>query len=237
MISSPPDHAYLMESIVLLMIGFFFAAALPGHRRLLFLSAAMCAPYAILSPLFVPEYWDPAVTVRWLVRPEELIGQGSAGMTVAFFAIYHRRRRIVWGATLGAVMWRHLGCCVAGAVLIGLGRQVFPGVKGVMPSVLFTMLLLAVFLLILRPSAWVLSLAGAVAYTVFHFLDVLAGFAIWPGWAAAWNPEAQLAWQPLGVPGYEILWAAAFGFVWPLILAVTCDLRLDGKPGSRESGP
>ena len=71
-----------------------------------------------------------------------------------------------------------------------------------------------------------MALCGSAGYMLFHFLDVKAFFAIWPETKSYWTPGAQLPFEVLGVPAWEVIWAAAFGFAWPLVLAFALDLRV-----------
>jgi hypothetical protein len=65
---------------------------------------------------------------------------------------------------------------------------------------------------------------GSISYTLYHGLDVFAFTHVWPETAAYWNRAAQLGPPILRIPAFELLWAFAFGFLWPLMIGYCCEI-------------
>lgn len=106
-----------------------------------------------------------------------------------------------------------------------------------MPATLFAMLgcgALVVFWL--QPSARRFVGVSALAYSLFHWLDVAAFFYFWPETRAYWNPAAQIPLSVFGVPAHEVLWALCFGLSWPAMMAFVADVRVISPEGVVKSG-
>jgi len=124
----------------------------------------------------------------------------------------------------------------APAVLVMVGAAVVAEGRYVMPVNLGLMLVLAAVLGRLRPEGRVLALSGALGFAGFHLLEDVVFLASWPEAIGYWVPEAELPFRILGVPAYEVLWAAGYGAVWPLLVFFACDVRFTepaSSPGSR----
>ena len=99
------------------------------------------------------------------------------------------------------------------------------GVQLMGAALLASALLLAV-LLYLRRSFWKLAAYGSVTFAAAYTLFVSVAFALHPGFARQWNPEALSGLLLIGVPVEEIAWGLAFGAIWPLFLVYLFNVEL-----------
>jgi hypothetical protein len=60
------SYLYLGLSLCLFILGLMFFLFFPKQRRTMLVSAALASPYAFLSLLFVPEYWEPLRIANFL---------------------------------------------------------------------------------------------------------------------------------------------------------------------------
>ena len=113
------------------------------------------------------------------------------------------------------------------AILLDLA--LWRGGLSVMTSVVLSMVALAIVLLWLRPWFLAIALMGAMGFSLFYFLFARAALAIWP--PGHWNVGKLWGYWFFRVPLEEIVWAVAYGFVWPLVMAYVFNAELVPVPG------
>lgn len=230
-------YPYLIESCLILALSLSSFLIMPEHRRALLVSGLVQLPAAIVaSHVYVPLYWTPKVVTFPLVCLEDMIWGFSCGILIWFFAAIPFRKRLsqpgrTLAATLSRVVSFHVSC---GALFAILRLTLFTTPRGLMGAALLPAVAAALVIGAFLRKELPLAIAGALGYTVFHFLDVRLGLWIWPHSLDVFQAEAALPWNPGGVPGGEVLWAACIGFAWPLIFAWIMGIRL--LPAPRSTG-
>jgi hypothetical protein len=219
-------YPYLTESCAIALLGLGATCLMPEHRKLLLLAGLLNMPNAIVSSFHVPAFWQPKVLGFRVASLEDVIWLFGAGLMVCFAALLPVRGRVFCPALDRRAVARLFACLAGGHGLFLLLLPLFPDSVQVMFSSVIAMFAVGA-ILVVRERRWIpMALCGSAGYTVFHVLDVKAFYAIWPETRAYWTPAAQLPFAVLGVPAWEVIWAAAFGFVWPLVLAFGLDLRV-----------
>lgn len=223
-------HPYLVESAVLLALAVGLPRLLPRSLRLLGAAGGLlAAPFAALSVVHVPGFWNPDALWRGPLRLEDMLWCAAAGIIAWVFALYPPRHRLRWTANPRRVLFFGAGCAVIAISAHGAVLALWPSPHSVMPATLMAMAVAAIVAAIVhRPSR---SFAGcsAVAYAACHWLDVKAFFWCWPHTSDYWTPAAQLPFALADVPLYEVLWALVFGFAWPVMLACVFQVVIDDK--------
>jgi hypothetical protein len=100
-----------------------------------------------------------------------------------------------------------------------------------MPSALVSMAMLGSMLLVLRPGLLGVSLRGMVRFALLYAITLKLIFVLAPSFVAQWNREALLGLVG-GMPVEELLWAAAFGAVWPAMMAYAFDTAPPRRRGA-----
>jgi len=220
-------YPYLSEACILLLLGLSTFWILPHHRKSLLLAILLLLPAAITARHHVPHYWDPVVVARFICSPADVIWTASCGIIAWFLAILPFHRRVTTPGRLLRPILLIAACYLSGGIIFELlHRTILPRPEDVMPASVLLMLLAAIFFAWRGPSEIPLGVAGGIGYCLFHIADVGLGFLAWPHSKEAWNPDAQLSWEFLGVPGWEIIWGACFGLAWPLVFAGVTGIRL-----------
>jgi hypothetical protein len=152
------------------------------------------------------------------------------GTIACFFALLPFHRRIEMDSGRSPSLRRAAACSAVGMTFIGIFFFSFGMPSNPMPPILVGTVVLAAVLLALRREFLPLALAGAAGYTVFHTVFLAASLQIWPHTRAFWTPAAQLSVEILGVPAYEVLWAAAYGLAAPLLMGHVFNARWRPPP-------
>lgn len=219
-------YPYLVESLAILLVAGIGLLILHRQWKLVLLSGLFCIPNAVLSAIHVPWFWNPRVIANCFVIPEDLVWLFAAGMLAWLAASFSFAARLTWRSRPWAMIARYVGCLALESLFLGSALFVCPERVMVMYPTLAAMLLMAAVLACQRRDALPLALAGAFGYTLLHVLDLSAFLCIWPETAAYWNPAAQLPFSVFGIPTFEVIFAMAFGFLWPLVVAFVCDVRI-----------
>jgi hypothetical protein len=213
-------HPYFVESLALLAAALIFVCFLPRGTRLLAACGGIVAtPFAFLAVVHSPGFWRPALVFDGNIGREDFLWCAAAGMTVWSFALWPARKRSGWRCD-----WRAM--TVRAAIVGGLGAAlhwpvlaVMPGPAGRMPATLASMAGAAAILVGFGARIPARRAAlPALAYALYHWLDVTCFFFFWPETRAYWNPAAQLPFAIAGAPAYEVIWALVFGATWPVIM-------------------
>ena len=215
-------YPYLASSLLgllILLVGLILGS---GQRRLAVLSGMLSAPFALASVFFVPEYWAPVRLADFPAGPEDFIFSFATGGMAWLLAIWPLRGRFTAGLDPGRFLGRYLACTVSGVALSGF---LWASGMGAMASAIIGIAALWGALLWRRRDLWPLSATGAIGFTLFYTVFVLAVVVAWPDLRLHWN--ADNLWGPwlLIVPLEELVWALAYGAVWPLFMAFVFDTR------------
>jgi hypothetical protein len=219
-------HPYLFANLPVLAAVLLLPRLTPnrGYRRSAVFSGLACMPCS-LAAITDSGYWHPAVLggMRWGV--EDLIFTYTAGASAWLLAALWRRKtcavsvRDFKTAILCMTLW---GVPTAAAGL-GLGLAGMDHITSTLISTAACLL----FLLGRKASLWRLALAGLGSFTPAYVLVVRLQFAVWPNYISYWNPSGPWGTLAFGMPLGEIVWAAMFGAVWPVVIASALDIRFD----------
>jgi hypothetical protein len=219
-------YGYLVSVLMLLVVLLLGIVACPGQRMGMLLSSCLGAPYALGALVFVPDYWRPVLVVPFPVGLQDLIFSFSVGGIAWLLAVWPQRNRLRLGPKTRVMLVR-LAVCGLPCFLLTLA--LWRGGLPIMTNVVLTMVAFGIVLLWLRPRFLSLALTGALGFSLFYFLFAWVALALWsPGY---WNIEKLWGYSLFHVPLEEIVWATAFGFVWPLFMAYVFDAELVTVPG------
>jgi hypothetical protein len=222
------QYGYLVSMLILLAIWFSGMLACSKQRVGILLSACFFAPFALGALVFVPDYWRPILVVPFPVGLEDIIFCFSVGGVAWLLAVWPQRDRLRLGLKTRVALVRLTACGLPCFLLsVALRRGGLP----IMTSVVLTMVLLAIVLLWLRPRFLTLSLMGMLGFSFYHTLNINFGMWVWPQ-AWHWNVAKFWGYSVFRISPEETLWAAAYGFVWPLVMAYVFDAELVRVPGA-----
>ena len=218
-------YFYFTYSLVLLALFGPALYAFPSQRRLMLWGGVVALPTSLYQILFVPEYWEPVQVFRFLAGPEDLMFLFSTGglSWLIVPAVYpkERLRSPVFGGRM-VKRWVTLK-----AFFLAVWISIWLAGSQVMGAGLWAAAALLAVLLYLRRDFWKLAAYGSVAFGAAYTVFASAAFALHPGFARQWNPEALSGLLLIGVPIEEIAWGLAFGAVWPLFLVYLFDIELE----------
>ena len=221
-------YGYLVSALMLLAVFFLGLIACPKLRVGMLLSACVGAPAALGALCFVPHYWKPVLVIPLPVGLEDIIFSFSVGGIVWLLAVWPQRSRLRLRLRRKLMLARLLACALPFFLAnVALGHSGVP----IMTSVMLTMVALAIVLLWLRPRFLSPSLMGMLGFSLYHTLNVNFGMWIWP---QAWHWNVAKFWDYSGfwISPEETLWAAGYGFVWPLVMAYVFNAERTSVPGA-----
>ncbi len=191
------------------------------------ISGAMSSPFAVASLFFVPEYWDPARLFDAIIGIEDIIFSFSNGGIVWMLSVWSLKNKLLIILKPYRIIVRSALCLLLWIsttyVFIFLGT-------GIMASVFLSLMLLELMLILLRYDLWIISLSGAIRFSLLYFIFIKVCFIIWPEFIAQWNTEKLWGITFMDIPIEEILWGVGFGAVWPLCLAYVLDVKIKVPP-------
>jgi hypothetical protein len=222
---------YLASALVLGALAVLHAAFYRDRACETGLIALLGLPFAIYSFEFIPQYWNPRL-VLWLgpCSLEDLLFAASTGVIAWACAT----RGTPAQPRLAGWHWRLLGIYALGVGTGYLLKYTLPH-PNVMNSTMAGILLSAVIMLALRRDLWPLMLRGGLGFGLAYAVFLKLALLLLPGFLAQWNPAVPFGYC-WGMPVYELLWALAFGAVWPLYLAYGFGYRLPGRVAKASQG-
>jgi len=205
------------------LLGVLMLCSSAAQRRKALWSAALATPFAFLEQFAIPIYWNPKRTLVWLgVSPEDFLFVFTIGGLSWLLATWPLRQRLAVDTEPKGLLRRYT--LVSGlAFPLSLGTlllEVKPMSYTLVPIVVGGFVFVA-----LRPALSLLAVPGMAGYTLVHCVVLKSAFALTPSFASSWN--APNLWGPTlwGIPVDEIIWAAAFGAVWPVFVAYVFNAR------------
>lgn len=234
MLSFSRTHPYLDCSLAMLglLVALLFCSR-PAQRRHALWSAVLATPFAFLEHFAIPMYWNPRRTAVWMgVSPEDFLFAFTIGGISWLLATFLWRDRLAHRAEPRNLLQRYTLVSAVGLPL-SLGTLLLE-VKP-MSYTLVPILVAGSVFLILRPALWRFAVPGMAGYAAVHAALLKVSFAVTPSFVESWN--ATNLWGPTvwGVPLDEIIWASAFGAVWPVFAAYVFDVTL--LPPERAAQP
>jgi hypothetical protein len=217
-------YPYLTETLVLVAIAAIAVYLQPRHRSFLLIAGLTAIPYVALSYYHIPWFWNPTCVCYCVTCPEDALWVFAAGATACCLSVIPFSERLQAHACSRRVLARYLVLSAVSGLVFLAALRVFPDRTDIMYPTLATMLVMSVVCAALRRDLLPLALAGSISYTLYHGVDVFAFTHVWPKTTAYWNPPAQVPLTILRIPAFELLWALAFGFLWPLMIGYCCQI-------------
>jgi hypothetical protein len=215
-------YPYMATSLVMLGCAALLLISRPATRGAALLSGLLSMPFALFSFEFVGVYWHPRTVAYWrATSPEDLLFSFSTGVIVWSLATWLGSPIPILAIDTKRLVQRYLALSALG---IGTGYffKFFHPI-GVMNSAMVGIGLVGLVVAASRRDAWRLALGGLVGFGAFYIgLGALIS-VLWPSFVGQWQSGEMLRFSVLGLPGYELVWALAYGAVWPLFMAYCFD--------------
>ena len=193
-----------------------------GQGRIALLSGLMCIPFSLVSLLHEGQYWNP---LRWGGGPfgaEDIRFCINAGILVLFLATGPFVRTITIDVTMRQLFRRYLLVLLPGS---GAFLILFLSHGPAMTGTLLIMITAVLIFIGIRHDNLPLSIRGVILFLPVYLILVGIEFAVWPSYIHSWSSPTIWDHPVLGIPAGEIAWAAAFGALWPLLVAYSLDIR------------
>lgn len=217
------SNAYLFMSLVVLVIFIIAYLLSPGNqRRPMMLSGLLSAPWSLTSILFVPDYWHPERVLTFLTGIEDIVFSFANGGIIWLLSIWVVRDAFLLNLRIETILKRYIICSIFGVVIGSVFKR---GGLGVMTSAIIGTIALGCILLVVHRRIWPITLIGMITFTAMYTVVFFITFAIWPEFIGQWNTGNLWGISVIGIPLEEIVWAAAFGGVWPTLMAYVFDIK------------
>lgn len=226
------QYPYLWTSLGLLGLALCCLYWLPRQRKVMLFAGGAGLLFGFFSFEFIPHYWDPQVVWHFITSPEDLVFSFATGVLAWALATWQFNGQLsvefdLKQAALRAVLYALPGVVIAYSFGLTIMNHMpmettFIG-AGVVGPVFFY----------LQRKLWRVAAIGGLAFTLLYFAVLKTSFAVFPHFYSAWTPSAQLPFEFAGIPAYEILWALAYGAVFPLYLLLVMQIKVETKePGT-----
>ena len=210
-------YPYLLFSLLLLAIALGLLALLPQGRARAICCGLMSAPGSLLSFAFVPEYWQAARVGGAELGAEDLLFSFATGVIGWVIA----ERLVGGGVSFEPLRWSGLRRY---AVCVGLFLSVFllggwAARMRPMDATLVGAVAVAAWLLAPCRRLWRWALTAGLVFTLFYGSILKMLLLAAPEVLGDWTLGNLWGWSILGMPAEEIVWAAAYGVLLPLVAA------------------
>ena len=219
-------YPYFGWSISLFLISLLLLFLFPRHRRFMILSGIFSLPFALFSIAFVPEYWNPVKIGGLIVGIEDILFSYATGCIVWVIASLISKQNFNFNTKLSTVLKRYL---IVANSSIFLGILLWESGVNIMTATIILITIVGVVLLYYYRKLWFFLLSGAFGFTLFHMFIIYLILSFWPQFIFQWSSGSLSEIVVFGIPIEEIIWASAFGAVWPIFFVFIADLKLDDK--------
>lgn len=227
------SYPFFGMSLVLMAVCIVCMAVFPSRCGPMFFSGLLCAPFCLYEVAFVPEYWSPVRIARGLVGLEDIMFSFATGGIAWLLGTCCLRRNISFSIEPLRFSRRFFGCSILGLILSLILWRL--GLR-IMTATLLVIAIGVVGLALRYRRLWLVAVQGAFGFLLVYVAVLRLSFVIWPQFLLQWNSDGLWGTSFLGVPLEEVLWALAFGAIWPGFMAYVFDARLvvreESKVGS-----
>lgn len=227
-------YPYMLGSLALLALFLVAFAIYREQRKLMLLSGLLSAPFSFASIMFVPDYWAPVRVVEFGTGLEDLLFSFATGGLAWLLAIGPFRQKIAVRLEMRRLLLGYTLLSTAGIAAASLSWK-----HGFSPmgATLLSVLALGAGLCLVRAGHLPIFFTGAIAFAAIYWMWIAAMTLVAPSFLSHWSDENLWGIRLfLGIPLEEMLWAAAFGAVWPLFMAFLFNTRWV-REESRLKGP
>lgn len=214
-------YAYLIASILLLLVWLLFYWKNPNLRRKMLLVSFLTSPLGLTEPLFVPSYWLP-FTLFDLARQtgfdlESLLFSFAVGgiTAILYESLWGKSRKLVSVHEMHQGRHRfHRLALLSPFISFGILYFLFP--LNPIYSTIIAMTIGAVATWLCRPDLLRAMVTGSLLFLSLYFVVFLTSFVwLFPGYVKdVWNLPAISGILIAGVPVEELLFAASLGAMW-----------------------
>jgi len=218
------EYPYLITSVI--MVSAFGMALVfnANHRRSSLVSAALSAPFALSSVLFVPEYWNPHRIACWVAGPEDFLFSFAGGGLVWLLAVRLATPRPILSMSAGRIARRYLSFTCGFFALVLLFVNLLD--LRMMTAVVASGAMVFALLLALRPDLGSLAVRVGVVYSIVYTLFCAGAYSAFPSFLDHWNTDNLTGWTVLSVPIEEAVWALVFATCWAIGMGYAFDAHL-----------
>ena len=210
------------------------------QRRAILVGGLLGAPYGMLSFEFVPDYWRPKFAMpvyfgeSFAFSIDDLVFSFVTGALVWIFIAAVTGGKLEFRLDARRIILRFLALGVPGVLLARLLKVTVLPTLPMIATLIGIAVMTAVYI---RLKPWVVPLAAAVCW---RFTVAYAGFmalmlVVFPESRAYWDTPHLLPFDVLGLPAYELAWALAYGFVFPMFQIAVYDA--EPLPETRHAEP
>jgi len=215
---------YLVMSLALSFLLLAGLLVWPRQRKLTLLSAALQAPFGLLSVFFVPDYWEPerVFSLGSGAGAEDILFSFASGGLTWLLAVSLSGARIEADIEPRMVLARFSAYAVPG---VTAGALLWWRGLGPMDATIAVAVVAAATLAWRQRSVLRLSAAGALGFGILYPAVLKGAYTLWPLFPDQWSSTGSWGLSVWGLPLEEIVWAAGGGAVWPLFVAYLVDAR------------
>ena len=215
-------NSYLFTSLfltTLCLAGFWLV---PRHRKPALLSGLLGIPGAAYSLVFVPTYWNPVRILRLPIGIEDvLFSFANGGLVWLLVSVWTSGIRLSIDSATVAKRWLAVTAAFT-LLLVVVARSGVP----VMHAGLVGAAVILGAMLWHRRAYWPLVVRGAIAFSVLYGAVLFASLQIWPDALSQWDTRVLSGIVFLGAPVEEMVWALAYGAVYPIVMAFFLEARM-----------
>jgi len=219
-------YPYFGLSISLFLIGLFLIFLFPRHRRFMFLSGIFSLLFALFSIAFIPEYWNPEKIGGLIVGIEDILFSFATGCIVWVVASLISKKNFNFNTKFSTVLKRYLIVVNSG---IFLGILLWVSGMNIMTATIILITIVGVVLLYYYKKLLFFLLSGALGFTLFYMVIIYLILSFWPQFVLQWSSGCLSGIAVFGIPLEEIIWAFAYGAVWPIFFVFIADLKLNDQ--------
>lgn len=215
------NYAYLIGSLVLLVVWARLFMARPMMRKKMFLVSSLTAPLGLTEPFFIPRYWEPLTIFdlagRYRIDLESIIFAfavgGIAAVTYEFIS-GAREKRLAHRVQHQARHQLHTLAVLSPIVVFAFFSLLTP--LNPIYSAIIGLTFGALATAWCRPDLTDSIKKGAVIFTGLYFVVFFATFVVlFPNYVQMyWNLKEISGVLIFGVPLEELLFAGALGAMW-----------------------
>jgi len=222
------SYPYLIWSLVLLasyLIGF---SLFHKERGRILISALLSVPAAGQALVFVPQYWKPLRILKSPIGIEDIIFSFATGGIAWIVICAMSGGKTISRSSPGRITGRYLLLLLSGSVLSYVSMQVLD--LPIMDQALIGISIIGLVLLAgSRFKTWRIAAAGSMIFTLYYSVFTGIVMKLFPHMRSYWNDDMLWGISIMNIPIEEIMWALAFGAVWPLAMAFVFDLKAGTK--------
>jgi len=206
------NYPYFGMSLIICIFLFVCLFLLSAHRKIIFFSGLLSIPFCLYEFFFIPSYWKPAQMFGLIISPSDILFSfATGGMAWATTSLFIKKR-IQWNFNVLIFMRRFLICSLLGfCIFVTLWIYDLK----IMTSVLLCILIGIIGISLRCRELGIELILGASVFVLYYMCILKLCYIIWPHFYGHWNIINLWGLSFAGLPLEEIVWAFAFGIIWP----------------------